>query len=445
MGDDAQNYDELPVTFATRTTIGDIYPAGSDAPQARLVDTSGQQSLFGTGSNASATAVAPLTGTALLAGTDVSVGEGIADYLAMGLYNASFFMSPPRPDLPIGEDNAMPYWRTGGASTSPMEWRQEALVPSGTEVIRLTGTAVANGDDVYIEQIVPVRGFAGTDALWARVTANGNANVANSASVLVYVRVSFFTAAGVAVGDDREDTIDTLTLLTAGDYDILAAYNSTTSARYIPSTASFARVRFGLRSTVAIASAVNIIFNSARVFRSTDLMLFNAPSSLTGAIAGVRWNGTRKAIEAVKPEEPRDISYTFSPSVVAIPFSFLNLAAGATNELQLWDVAVAQPTPYMDMAWRGSVIGISYRISGARSGGTFNVRARSATGTVYLETGALGTGAALTGSVRDTISNATNSFAAGVAIGCSVVTTAAHAPTTLEISVLVYVALEVTG
>jgi hypothetical protein len=186
------------------------------------------------------------------------------------------------------------------------------------------------------------------------------------------------------------------------------------------------------------------------LFRSQDVVLVSAQNSVTPGgsatndIAGIRYNGSRRSFEGISPTSPASAMYPFTPCVVAIPFSFINLAASATNECQLWDVAVAQGTPYIDMPWRGTVIGLSYRISGARTGGTFTVRARNGAGTsIYLSSGALGTGAALTGSFTQAINLAAGQFTSSTALGVDVVTNAAFAPTTLDFSGVLYVALDV--
>lgn len=440
MGDGHPDIDDLPVTVGTLKTQGDIYPAGADAPQQRLIDRTGQQSLYGTTSYVQEPGVNPATGQALALGADLSIGAALADYLETGVYNSSFFLPPLEPLAEVSTDNPMPYWTTGGTAAATPVWTTGSLTVSLTRYLAVTLPTVANGDDVYVEQVLPVRGFTGIDATWARATFSANGG---GAGMTIYLATSFFNESGTQLGSTNEATI-AYTSAAATDELLTTGGNS----GRIPTSAAFMRVRFGVRSTSAVAVSSTLYLYGVRVYRSTDMMVVNSPYTAGGSgggeIVGVRYNGDRNALEAVTGDVTNLGMRSFSPAIIALPFSFLNLVATGTNECQLWDVAVAQGAPYIDMAYRGSVIGISYRISGARTAGTFNIRARSGTGTVYLATGALGTGAALTGSTVGSIRDTGTTFAAGIALGCEVVT-ASLSPTTLDISILVYVALDVTG
>jgi len=440
MGDGHPDIDDLPVTVGTLKTQGDIYPAGADAPQQRLIDRSGQQSLFGTTSYVQEPGVNPFTGSSIPLGADLSIGAALADYLETGIYNSSFFLPPLEPTSAISTDNPLPYWTVGGTAAATPIWQTGSLGASLTRYLSVSLPTVANGDDVYVEQVLPARGFTGIDAAWARATFSCNGG---GAGMTTYLATAFFDESGTQIGSTNEATVG-YTAASATDELLTTGGNS----GRIPTSAAFVRVRLGVRSTAAVAVTSTFYIYGVRLYRSTDMMVVNSPYTAGGSgggeIVGVRYNGDRNALEAVTGDVTNLGMRTFSPAIIALPFSFLNLVASGTNECQLWDVAVAQGSPYIDMAYRGSVIGISYRISGARTAGPFNIRARSGGGTVYLATGALGTGAALTGSTVGSVRDTGTTFAAGTTLGCEVVTSSLS-PTTLDISILVYVALDVTG
>jgi hypothetical protein len=81
--------------------------------------------------------------------------------LAGGLYNSDFAIGPPHPDEPLGENNALPYWRVGDASAdgipvAPLYWVEDADAPGGYSIqTRHTGP---DGDNyrAFIEQVIPV-------------------------------------------------------------------------------------------------------------------------------------------------------------------------------------------------------------------------------------------------------------------------------------------------
>lgn len=438
-----RNPEDIPITSASLRVRGDIYSTASDSPDVRIIDGTSQQSIYGTSADAGGTAVDPVTGSSLVAGTSLGFGGVVADYVATGLYNASFFLPPQNATDPIDVDNPLPYWTTGGTSAASLTWKR--TTSGSATCLQLSGGGFTTGDDVYLEQWVPVRGFIGNDALWARSIVNGGANAATDATIVCYVNLSFFNASGVQTGTTREATFDTAALVASGaDTDILVAWDGSNAAsRFIPSDAAFVRVRFGVRAGATVANAVLLTFYTVRLFRSQDVLVLSAPARNTNAVAGVRFNSNRNAIEGIAHNNLTNAMYSFAPSIVALPFTFNNLAATATNNMQPWDNAVAQGSPYIDMPYRGTVIGLSYRISGARTGGTFNVRARTGGGTYLLSTGAIGTGGALTSSTTQAINTAAGQFTASTALGVDVVTSTL-APTTLNISVVMYVAIDWT-
>lgn len=438
-----RNPEDIPITSASLRVRGDIYSTASDSPDVRIIDATAQQSIFGTSADAGGTAVDPNYATVLPAGTTLGFGGVLADYIATGLYNSSFFLPPQNATDPIDVTNPIPYWSTGGNSAANLTWTRQTV--GALTYLQLSGSGFTTGDDVYLEQWVPVRGFIGNEALWARTIVNGGANLASNAAIVCYVNLTFFTSAGAQTGTTRESTYDTSALLSlAADTDILVAWDGLDNAsRFIPADAAFVRVRFGVRAAATVANLVQLTFYSSRLFRSQDVVVVSAPTRNTNAVAGVRFNSSRNAFEGIAHNNTTNAMYSFAPSIVALPFTFNNLAATATNNMQPWDNAVAQGSPYIDMPYRGTVIGLSYRISGARTGGTFNVRARTGGGTYLLSTGALGTGAALANSTTQAINTAAGQFTASTSIGVDVVTSSL-APTTLNISVLMWVAIDWT-
>lgn len=452
------NYEDLPVTFGTRTTIGDIYGSGTTNPQMRVIDTIGQKATFGSSSDATTAGINPNTGASLPAGFDNGTGDVIAEYNRYGLYNAALTMKPLDPNAPIDASNPLPYWTTGGTATGATDgiqwdWYLSTGVGGVGNTVRVSGLGMQANDDVFMEQIVPARSiWADSDDYWPEVRVVSS-TAANSTAFSAYLLIDFYDDTGVlssGLTGSREVTITGSALVTATATDLLAPNPSPTSRTWSDFRKGYARIRFGVRTTQAISGAWGVLFAGPRLYRSNERVLVTNKGSQTGFAYAMTTHPTLNSLASY--DTYGNQLHMLGPQLVAIPFSVVNLAAGATTAMQLWgDTALALATPRIEMPWSGYVIGISWRLSAAITGGQISsIRAVTQAGVTIKDYGALTSASGQTGNIKgSTVSGGgygVDSFANGTNIGIDIVTGGGLTPAgSLDMAVILYVAYDWTG
>lgn len=443
MGDGHPDIDDLPVTVGTLKTQGDIYAAGADAPDVRLIDTLGKNIIVRSSSDTANAQYDPQTGSTLapsLTG-DVAITRALADYINLGLANGNFYLTPPE-QTTINNDNALPFWRTGGTATSGASFGP--IVSTGSMSAGL-GISFPNGmnsgDNIYIEQAVPfISQSGGGQWGWPRVILD-RGTYGPGTAVLAYLALN-----GTEVVTAQINTFSTA----YGDgFELCptAAQMETWAGAYGTDTEVFT-FRFGVRATATDTTAGTAYVTRAELMQTKPRITLGAGYSTDNAIASY---STPEAAELQYIRGYQDLSLSvgslrrvISRSLVAIPFTLLNVPAGAITEMQISDNALAIGAPRIGSPWGGSIVGVSYRMSAAITAGGANalrIQATVAGASVWtahtLTTASPQFGDASQAPDADT-------FTSGQQLGIQVDASGTFAPTTLDIACLLWVALRYT-
>lgn len=169
----------------------------------------------------------------------IGVGLTPSTLFTHGLENADFSLGPPDPEADIEDDNAIPNWRftraSGGSIT--MRWVDDTNAPGG-KAIRATLTNAQSGDEVYLEQFIPVSPRQRLKLPILRSTVGADVNS------LAEVRIQFVKEDRTATGSEQMGTLDP-TFSDPQDIYALAG---------IPSDARWARVRLAIAPDGAVTS-----------------------------------------------------------------------------------------------------------------------------------------------------------------------------------------------
>ena len=134
--------------------------------------------------------------------------------------------------------------------------------------------------------------------------------------------------------------------------------------------------------------------------------------------------------------------------LVPIPFTVNSIAQSATTDMQPFDNAVAQGTPRISMGWSGWIVGLSYRMTGAPSGGgasALNVWATVA-GAQTWNAFTIASGGSAASQTTQAVGTTGMSFTASQGLGIQLVTNGTYAPNgTRNMSAILWVALEYDG
>lgn len=243
--------------------IGDSYTG-------RIVDPGTGGGLFNPDLGYESVGIDPLTGADAPTGTDMGFSAPIRRYIQTGVINGDFSFPPPDPTKNIGgsisdgsndsgDYNPLPGWlfvpATNGSITAMVV--ADGASASGY-VLRWTATAVTNGDDAYIEAIVPVLGsrdqayFNVPFCYWAF-------DVGQSYNLNRYIAAQFLKA-------DAVTTTGTSAEISGGVGGSVptAMLLDTVNSGVLPSDAAWLRVRIGLRALGTVAGPVTTdLFNVA--------------------------------------------------------------------------------------------------------------------------------------------------------------------------------------
>lgn len=438
------NPEDIPVTSASLRVRGDAYGSLADSGQFRLIDSSASDSLFGTSSNQQLSYVDPITGADKVGLTGGPLGDAINDRLTFGLYNASFMMTPPDPTQPIDSINKLPFWSVGGtvaSSTSAVTW---TLVPSDTQgsYLKVSGDNISAGDDVFIEQYIPTRQmYSGAQAYWPTLI-HYPLTTPLSVGFTAYINIAYYTPTGTLLPFGPYEASQSITAI--GISKLTATDPLLTDAK-APAGAAFARIRVGIRNASAYASAWSWNLFAVHLDSSRFAATFSSPAS--GYLRGMRIDDPTGAM--VLTNEFNVVSHMLGPNVVAIPFSLANVPANVTTNLQMWgDTALALTTPKIAMPWKGSIIGYSYRLSTAITASTLRFKAVSGSGDILLFP-QLNTASPVQDSVKASAVSGggygLSTFTAGTNLGVDVIAGATFTPTTLDVAVILWIAMDWNG
>ena len=145
--------DNETALYSANRVVGDILPQGADEPFQRLTNTRGG-GLLTTNSDPSVVGVDPLTLEDAPVGTDVGFAAPIRRFIQTGVLNGDFSQGPPDPDMPISDDNPLPYWTwSENGSGQTLLWVEDTAYASGHKV-EIVGTNA--GTPATLSQFVPV-------------------------------------------------------------------------------------------------------------------------------------------------------------------------------------------------------------------------------------------------------------------------------------------------
>lgn len=235
--------EDIPATFTANKVVGDVYPQGADAPYQRLVNTRGGGFLT-TNSDPSVVGVDPLTGETAPVGTDVGFAAPLRRFIQTGVLNGDFSQGPPDPDMPISDDNPLPYWTWTPDSDGrvSLSITADAAAASGYKAeftFSAPQASTSAGQKLY--QLIPVPMSQGQQY---RVLVS--AWVSSSASATMQMFYQFYRADGVtAIGSE----------VAAGGG--TGAQEQKFDAGLVPPTASYLRLRISPVSSAAGTIALN--------------------------------------------------------------------------------------------------------------------------------------------------------------------------------------------
>jgi hypothetical protein len=179
------------------------------------------------------------SGATAAADLDTSIDDAIQAFPFSGLYNGDFLIGPPRPDLPIGDENPLPYWTWVRESGSSMEayWVTDDTAPGGHAVAFscLNGQA---DDKAYFEQVIPI---IPADLVRLPILRMGDDSVGAVSGLRLLIEAECFDHAGLSVGTETSshDFINYTESWDAGERRRMAPIG-------LPPTARYLRVRIGM-------------------------------------------------------------------------------------------------------------------------------------------------------------------------------------------------------
>jgi hypothetical protein len=448
MGDAYLDIDDLPVTVGTLKTQGDIYPVGADQPMQRFIEQSGTRTVLSTQSAEGDTAIDPETGETISAGLNTGIGQPFADYIRDGLYNAGFTMPPPIFGDPIAPDNPLPYWSTGGTVTAnyTITLNTSAATANFIRFNFPDGWTTAD-EQVFIEQIIPVNGSeyaqeVMTPLIYATYTQAAASNATYRWSFQYLTETGALTGTAYEVSQNLSDTG---TLGTYGDtWDI---------SKVIPADARFARLRIGMGAGTVLTD-IKVDIHQVRIRRSvTQTLIRTNPSYATTRSAALELNDTGALIKKL-PTSFGTQEFTMPPAaLVQLSWHLNNIPTGATTRMRYGEAANTGVNNRVVMPWSGFVVGMSYQLSEAFSGGGLNpaIYKNDSLELDWNDVGQwdVGGGANITADLRGyakrTYGLVTGSFVAGDYLDLRMVASAGFGPTTMDAFVVLWVALIYNG
>lgn len=424
--------------------------------------------------------------TANVAGVGTSLLDALTDFVNYGVSNGNFRKGPPDPSANITTagstqtaSNLLPDWRFQQSSNTNITLTQarDTSSPSGSNA-RFTFASGAAGDEAYIEQLIDVGGARArwqVDALRHFVIAGA----ANTGTFGWFVRAQYLTTDGAITGMPAEATISGT--IAAG---VTFSAVNVASATAPPGTARYLRLRVGVSRSGAATSAVGTVdFSDVRRDSGKPYVLLpdtSAPQTYTfgqinqaagamslsanaGAgfvnVAKPRLTGGSTLLEAAAPSSPAagdlalyattdDRLWTknsaggvrpLNVQLVSLSFVQLNIPAGTTANMPLSENGAPAQIP---IPWGGSIVGVSYRMDGTISAGTLNVRAK-VNGTNVWTAHALDSASGADGEATQAVG--ADVFVAGDILAVDLVSSGGFTPTTRDIVVVLWLALDYDG
>ncbi len=350
------------------------------------------------------------------------------------------FATPGIPDPTLDIDvasspsgsNFVPGWRFVQSSNTNITLRQnrDTNVPSGSN-LRFTFASGSANDEAYLETILPVRGSIDGEAadvidFWAKASSAGVGTIIPEAQ---YLR-----ADGVITGARTTDittnigTSYTRVLMLGGNNNQMAP----TDARYL-------RFRLRVKRNAGTGAFTMDVADGQR-YTAQPLGLvvgdLGDPTKSPGMIR--QSNGYLRAESDIFNGGP---SGPIGVQMVALPFAFNNIPANTTDGLLFSDIANDRGrTPALEDGW---VVGLAYNISTALAAGTLSLRVIVNGANVWTAHNGLTSGSPTTDVATQAIG--TDAFSQGDSLGVEFVTSAAFAPTTMDVSCVLYVAYDWSG
>ena len=361
----------------------------------------------------------------------------ITDYINFGVFNGNFRFGPPEPFLDASNStsgsNFMPGWRFVRSSNSniTVSHVRDASSPSGSN-IRFSFASGLSDDAVYLEQMVDIGGSR------SRQTGDmlrGSGVTVSGSGVALRLRAQYLTVDGTIAGMPAEAVSDAF-----GAGVAMAEMASASVAP--PGNARYLRLRVEAYRTGGTAAAT---IDLTEVRRARGLSRIPVLDESTAPSYSIPWIGNSSGKPYVTSPRASDAEayLLLGFKLVPLPFVLLNVPANTTTQMQPSDVALGLGTPRVRIPWPGHIVGMSYRLSTSISAGTLNLQATVGGSNVWSPFGAMTS----TASQHDATSQGIGSdtFTASDALGVQVVTSAAYTPTTLDLHVLLWVALEWDG
>ena len=471
-----------------------LEPVGSsvsDGITGRVADPVTGAGLFNPNTDPNVVGIDAITGSDAPAGTDVGFGAGVMALLERGVYNGDFSLPPPRPELPINSDpsdvgyNPLPHWVletvSGAGDEIQFYWVADVTRPSGGYI-----QVVASGAGSCRRQLRQL----------LRIASSGSGRFAHSFGATVegesvsgptglfaqleadYLQQDAATVTGGLGSSSIELSVLDDTIATLEE----PAYNDASQA--VPVDAAYAEITIGALAVspsgagsfrildvshnkggweLLVADITDTTKNPGRIYQDAGSLVLSADSADTGSSVMISaeslmipsstptpapgggesalWVGVDNRLRHMAG--PAVGTYLLSGQLVPLDFVLLNVPAGATTQMQPSDVALAIGTPRLRIPWAGSIVGMSYRLSGAITAGTLNFQATVGGSNVWSPWGALTTAA----SQHDATSQApgTDTYTTSDALGIQVVTSGAFTPITMDIHAILWIVVDYGG
>lgn len=370
-------------------------------------------------------------------GVDVP-GELAGQYQAWlrGGFNLDFAKGPPDPTQNISvasstvASNFLPGWRFIQSSNTNITAKQQrdTTVSAGSN-LRFSFASGSANDEAYMETLLPVRGnFDQRAADFAEFYIKASSGTAGR----VVIEGQYLTVDGALVGSATRFTQDPTT---SYSNIILFAGNN---QRMAPATARNLRLRIiAMRDTGTGSFTLDVADGQRYAAQPYGVVLgdFTDPTMSPGIIhqrGGLVW-----AVGDSFNGGPQSV---ISVQLMALGFIMLNIPAGAATEMNYSDNALG--VARVPVPWSGHIVGISYRMSTAVTGGTLGIRS-TINGTNDWTAHSLSSGSPTSDQASTAPGN--HPFAAGDDLGIELNASAGYTPTTADIHAVLWLAIEYDG
>lgn len=418
-----------------------------------------------------------------------------SDWANFGVYNGNFRIGPPDPSAALDEttstsgSNFVPGWRFVRSSNSNIAgWHtRNASAPSGSN-ISFQFSSGAAGDEAYYEQIIDV---GGSRRQWVAdlVRSVAEAGTGNTGTFTFEQRLQYLDTDGSIVGMPGEQSVSGT--VAAGGLRILTDTPDTASQRP-PGNTRFLRVRLIAKRGGAANSATGTVavtdvrrdrttarirllddtspqtYGPADIYQSDgDLVVYPQGVGSTSGAGVLKVTGRLAMLSlAGHPSAPPSGYYQIFPvgtgtdadeayyetsagaerlltrQLVPIHFVAVNVPASATTIMELSDNAAGAGNGRTEIPWAGSIVGVSYRTSTSLSAGQLSIRPTVASTEVWTAFDLTSSSAAADSATQGV---GTDDFSAGQNVGINLVANGSFAPTTLDVTCVLWIAVKYDG